>query len=392
MNFYDLLKNRAEKFEEKIFLQIDEKIFSYAEFFKAVDTCEISGEGREFFISGGDFCSRLKKFFAAQKSGKIPVLLHDEMKIPDVRKNFPGANDVIGVFTGGTTGTPKILYRTYESWANFFPTQNEIFKVGECDKIFLQGNLSFTGNLNSLLAALYAGATVITCEKFLPGICEKLIERATVIYLVPAKLRLLTGGKPVENISSIFSGSQILTANQSAALQKKFPNAEIFLYYGASEVGYVSYKKISPANIDDVKNMGKIFPGVNVEISGGKIYVDCDFCISGIETPYTVGDFGHFNSSGDLIFEGRGTNFINRGGVKIFAGDIETKLMTIPGVEEVAVEKFSDEGRGEDFKIYVVGKPELKKIIRRSLKNSEMPREIIFVKKIPDKLLPDKLK
>ena len=78
--------------------------------------------------------------------------------------------------------------------------------------------------------------------------------------------------------------------------------------------------------------------------------------------------------------------------MKIFAGELETKLLTIPGIESVAVEKFPDESRGEDFKIYVVGKPELKKIIRRTLKLSEMPREIIFVKKIPDKLLPEKFK
>ena len=120
---------------------------------------------------------------------------------------------------------------------------------------------------------------------------------------------------------------------------KKFPNAEIFLYYGASELSFVTYKKITAENAADVQNLGKPFDGVKIFIRDGKIFVDTPFRAENISNPATVGDRGFINERGELIFEGRGEDFINRGGVKISALTIENKISAIDGVEAAAVER-----------------------------------------------------
>jgi len=350
VNFYDLLKARAEIFGDKIFLQVDEKIFTYAEFFCAVENQ----------ASHGKIFTQIVNFFAAQK--KNP-------------------SNVFEVKTSGSTAAPKILRRTFESWADFFPTQNKIFRVDETSRLFMHGSLDFTGNLNAFLSILHAGGSIVTTDKFAPKTWLEQIEHATNIYLVPTKLALLATGKPLANVRSVFTGSQVLTEAQSLALIKKFPAAEIFLYYGASELSFVTYKKISVENAGDVRNLGKPFDGVKIFTRDGLIYVDTPFVVEDIETPYTVGDAGRI-VDGDLIFIGRGDDFINRGGVKICAASVEDKLLSIDGVEAAAVVKVGDKVRGENFIAYVVGHTD-KKIIRQTLTPAESPKEIIFVESLP---------
>ena len=350
MNFYDLLKVRSEIFGDKIFLQIDELTFTYREFLRAVDVS----------VDGGKFLSQAVKFFVAMK-------------------NNP--SNVFEVATSGSTSAPKIFYRTFESWNDFFPTQNKIFRVDETSKVFMHGDLNFTGNLNTLLAVMHAGGSIVTTDKFSPRRWLELVKGATNIYLVPTKLNLLATGAPLENIRSIFTGSQVLTAAQSLALMKKFPAAEIFLYYGASELSFITYKKISVNNASEVHNLGKPFDGVKIFIRDELIYVDTPFHVNGIKIPYTVGDAGRI-VDGDLIFNGRGEDFINRGGVKVSALTVESKLLTIDGVKSAAVVKVPDSTRGENFIAYIVGNVD-RKIIRRTLTPAELPREILFVKSLP---------
>lgn len=351
MNFYDLLKAQAQRLGDKIFLQVDDKIFSYEKFLDAVNSS----------VTGGKFFSQAMNFFAAQKNNR---------------------SNIFDVTTSGSISAPKILHRTFESWNDFFPTQNKIFRVDATSKLFMHGDLNFSGNLNTLLAVLNAGGSIVTTDKFAPKTWLELIGQATNIYLVPTKLTLLAKGSPLENIRSIFTGSQVLTEIQSLALMKKFPAAEIFLYYGASELSFVTYKKISADNAAEVQNLGKAFDGVKIFIRDGLIYVDTPYHAIGFENPATVGDAGFINAHGELIFHGRGEDFINRGGVKIFASAVEQKLLTIDGVKAAAVVKVGDKIRGENFFAYIVGNVD-KKIIRQALPPAEMPREIFFVKSLP---------
>ena len=343
MNFYDLLMSQAKIFRSKTFLQVDNQKISYFDFLNTVSSSKFHSQAKNFIISNRE--------------------------------------SVFEVKTSGSTSNPKILRRTFESWADFFPIQNKIFRVDENSKVFMHGDLNFTGNLNTLLAILFAGGSIVTTDKFSPKKWLELIKSATNIYLVPAKLNLIANGEPIYNIKSIFTGSQALNAAQSLSLIKKFPNAEIFMYYGASELSFVTYKKITAENAADVQNLGKPFDGVKIFIREGKIYVDTPFRAENIPNPATVGDFGRIED-GNLIFLGRGEDFINRGGVKVFASAIEQKISALEGVEAVAVVKIADKLRGENFLAYVVGNLD-KKIIRQALLPAELPRDIIFVKDLP---------
>ncbi|MBO6210643.1 MAG: AMP-binding protein, partial [Schwartzia sp.] len=420
-NFYEMLAEKARLRPVHICVVEDEAALSYGDFLHCVDGLAAklpAKSGDAVLVLADTFTRQAAAFFAAQKKGARPILLHhglapeeesaifrerglqgfwrvtadgESYEAQDAPQSFVDDDDCLGVLTSGSTGTPKVMYRTCQSWAGFFPTQNEIFGVGEDTRIFLHGSLSFTGNLNAFLSVLFAGGTTITGAKLRVRSWASLLRkhRANVLYLVPAKLRLLAAEKePFPDIRSIFTGSQTVGDKLLSRLTRLLPNARIVLYYGASELNYITYTVLDANVPHDPNNLGKPFPGVGLSVRDGKIYVDTAYHVSGVKIPFTVGDAGHINDKGELIFEGRGDAYINKGGFKISAARVENLLREISGVAAVVVLSVADETRGEELAAFLVreenaDETEIRRTLPMILKPVEMPERVVFLKEIP---------
>lgn len=429
-NFYELLAEKARLRPAHICVVEDEAALSYGDLLRCVDGLAEklpAKAGDAVLVLADTFTRQAAAFFAAQKIGARPILLHhglapeeesaifrerglqgfwrvtadgESYEAQDAPQRFVDDDDCLGVLTSGSTGTPKVMYRTCQSWAGFFPTQNEIFGVDEDTRIFLHGSLSFTGNLNAFLSVLYAGGTTITGAKLRVRSWASLLRkyRANVLYLVPAKLRLLAAEKePFPDIRSIFTGSQTVGDKLLSRLTKLLPNARIVLYYGASELNYITYTVLDASAARDPNNLGKPFPGVGLSVRDGKIYVDTAYHVSGVKIPFTVGDAGYINEKGELIFEGRGDAYINKGGFKISAARVENLLRDIPGVAAAVVLPVADETRGEELVAFLVreenaDETEIRRTLPKVLKPVEMPERVVFLEEIPlnDRGKPDK--
>ncbi|MBR1552572.1 MAG: AMP-binding protein [Schwartzia sp.] len=429
-NFYELLAEKTRLRPSHPCVVEDEAALSYGEFLRETD--RLSGRlpakpGDAVLILADTFTRQAAAFFAAQKIGARPVLLHhglapqeeaaifkerglqgfwrvaaegERYEAQDAPRRFIDAEDCLGVLTSGSTGTPKVMYRTYRSWAEFFPVQNEVFGVDENARLFLHGSLSFTGNLNAFLAVLFAGGTTVTSAKLRVRSWASLLRarRANVLYLVPAKLRLLAAEKePFAGVRSLFTGSQTVGDKLLARLARLLPNARIVLYYGASELNYITYTVLDADAPRDPENLGRPFPGIGLSVRDGKIYVDTAYHVSGTKTPFTVGDAGYLNDAGELIFEGRGDAYINKGGFKISAARIENCLRELPGVAAAVVLPYADEARGEELAAFLVREPdaneaEIRRALPKALKPVEMPKQTVFLEEIPlnDRGKPDK--
>lgn len=260
MNYFDLLVK-----EEKIALILDNKSYSYNKLFNdALDLSnKIKTSKKEIIaIYSDDIYFQLISFFAANRCKNVPVIFHPNLSKESIdeimEKNninyllykneegikFKKVNNFenvienekicVGVLTSGSTGIPKVLFRTYESWTSFFPIQNEVFNITSNSKIFFNGPLSFTGNLNSILGVIYEKGTLISVSGFNPRKWLKALEefKATNIYLVPAKLKALVQviDSPLLFVKNIFTGSQQLFGDLSEKLRFSFKNAVVDTY------------------------------------------------------------------------------------------------------------------------------------------------------------------
>ena len=358
MDYYRLVK-RA--YPAKTAIIEDGNAYTYGEIsgFASVMAEQISGEqeynanilkiqGKTvYIIKENGILEQLVAFLACNAANIIPIIVpSDARKLPET--SYVPDNACMAVMTSGTTGIPKVLYRTYKSWAGFFPVQNEIFGINKESVIFAHGSLAFTGNLNLYMAQFYVQGTIVAENKFNPKRWAYVINKENVntIYLIPSKLMLLPSViKEInKNVKSIISGSQSLGYSDAIKLKEVFPMAEITLYYGASELNYITYVKDRDMTID--KNLiGKPFPGIRVFVNNGNIYVDSPYHAEGIKCPYSVSDKGHIDQNGCLYFEGRSDDIVLIHGRKISLIRIENELESLEEVREAAVIPIIENGK-----------------------------------------------
>lgn len=453
-SLYAMMRAWQKAEPNKPCLCIDDAVYTYDTFMRDVqaekEKLEMCDQTQPLVIYRNSVYDQLTAWITAIGAGLQPIIGHpdsddtvrkaleERLKEPSVRCDKAD----FGVLSSGSTGVPKILWRRTASWADFFPVQNEIFEVTKETRLFLHGSMSFTGNLNALLAVWYAGGTVVTSAYLRPRSWLKVMARYAIthIYLLPTKLRLLMEAMPISkentamaveaestaearrrivpaaakqriasaavkqeiaptevrqrvtaelsSLRMIFAGSQMLDTKLMHHLQRTWPQARFILYYGASELNYVTYCTAEEWLLEP-NTVGRPFPGVTVTVDDDHmIYVTSPYTIEGVACPFSVGDKGWFSSSGRLMFEGRGGAVINRGGYKLSVPLLEKKIQELDGVAEAVVIGQLDALRGEEPVAFIQCEPGytetmIKKAMTKVLSVQEMPHRIIGVEEIP---------
>ena len=412
MTIIERLQQHKDLQPYKIALIVDEEQYTYGQLYDAIISMEFNNTSRIInlgqFNDGQknkvlltqslSFVEQLLQWLWGLYKGYIPMVCHNEMDVAYIDElariisveGVPTSAD-FGVLTSGTTGRPKPLWRSESSWREFFDIQNNIFYINKDTKIFLHGSFSFTGVSNMVVAVLWSGGTVITTSSLRPIRWIQLIDKYHVdhIYALPTKLRLLVRHckSKLDSISYIIGGSQVLDRQLMEQLELICPNMEFILYYGASELNYITYCT-GKEWLDREGTVGRPFPSVIIAEQNGVIYVTTKHHIEGIPDTYTVNDCGYIDSDGYLMFHGRRGDVINKGGYKISIPEMELYLQSLQGISEVAVITINDEIRGEDFIAYMVleDNTELSKIIEcihHERPSVEWPKAILEIPMIP---------
>ena len=412
MTIIERLQQHKDLQPYKIALIVDEEQYTYGQLYDAIISMEFNNTSRiinwgqfndgqknkVLLIQSLSFVEQLLQWLWGLYKGYIPMVCHNEMDVAYIDElariisveGVPTSAD-FGVLTSGTTGRPKPLWRSESSWREFFDIQNNIFHINKDTKIFLHGSFSFTGVSNMVVAVLWSGGTVITTSSLRPNRWIQLIDKYHVdhIYALPTKLRLLVRHckSKLDSINYIIGGSQVLDRQLMEQLELICPNMEFILYYGASELNYITYCT-GKEWLDREGTVGRPFPSVKIAEQNGVIYVTTKYHIEGILDTYTVNDCGYIDSDGYLMFHGRRGDVINKGGYKISIPEMELYLQSLQGVSEVAVITINDEIRGEDFIAYMVleDNAELSKIvecIHHERPSVEWPKAILEIPMVP---------
>lgn len=390
MDYFTLLSQQPQ---EKAALITEEKLYTYGDLCSQAQL--IRGQQENFsqpvkFIHAEHIAGQLIQFIAYSGSKTVPVIATEASKKQEFIIDAIPDRACMGVLTSGSTGNSKLLWRSYESWVNFFPQQNEIFGIDGQTIIFCQGSLAFTGNLNIYMSVLAVGGTIVAAEKFRPKHWLQLIEKYHVnaLYLIPSKLLLLPKvAKNANNrIKCIVSGSQSLGRKEAERLRKIFPRAEITLYYGASELNYITYIKGSEMTEDRTK-IGRPFPGVKIAVEQEEIFVDTPFSIEGITRPFSLKDRGYLDENGCLHFLGRVDDICNLNGIKVSMRKVEQILQEVSFVTEAAVLPLHRNDTDSLIAFLAAGKhcskQEMIMLLKDKLTEYEIPKQFIFLSELP---------
>ena len=186
-------------------------------------------------------------------------------------------------------------------------------------------------------------------------------------------------------IKHYITGSQSFGAEEAARVKRIFPECDMLVYYGASEINYITYLTDREFT-EDSRLVGRPFPEVDVSIEDDVFVVDNSFGVIGAPRPYKTNDLGFEDEEGRFYFLGRDDDIIVVNGRKLSAYKIEETLRKYLGVKNVAVKSVKN---GDDESIWAYYESETEKTdesyvnIRQSLADvleaCEIPKHFVRV-------------
>jgi len=334
-------------------------------------------------------------------------------------------DDVIQLYTSGTTGHPKGVQLTNANYIAFFEMAAE---AGWAH--YDAGSVNLVAMPNFHVAGLNMG--VLTVAQGAVGIIMKTVDPVKVIefvethkienmFLVPAVIQFLIQIPGVEsrNLSSlrrIFYGASPISEEVLLKAQSLLPQVGFTQLYGLTEtVGAGTF--LAPDDHDPAKgklrSCGKPYPrfGVKVideegrEVERGKvgeIVLQSGSIMKGywakpeataksvVNGWFHTGDAGFFDEEGYLYIYDRVKDMIVSGGENVYPAEVENALMSHPALADAAVIGVPDEKWGEAVKGCVVLKPgaaateaEIIAFCKERIAGYKTPKSIDFVTALP---------
>lgn len=340
---------------------------------------------------------------------------------PPVTPTPPGDDEPAVVFlTSGTTGRPKAVVDTLPALLAKVEFFAESVGPRPDDVHLMYLPICHAFGLKLSLMALLSGGRLVLLDRFSPEAALRLVttEQVTVLPGTPTHFTLLLSclDRSTHDVGSLrwaVSAAATLPAPLAEQIHRRL-GAELFVVYGCSE-GFL----VTTTDRDDVlrgsvgRRVFRAPPGAPpagtvaiAEIGGaarlppgqmGEIVFGADCPVRYWDEPdvggdgwYRTGDVGRLDPDDGLFVLGRLKELVNRGGLKVSAGEVEAALVRHPGVADGAVLATPDDILGEAICACVVpngpsppGLHELRTFLGTTLARHKLPDELCLIDHLP---------
>jgi len=338
-----------------------------AEFARAVDTTGVAG----VIEAGSPFAIRACE--------------------PPTRRVVDGADAIIQ-FTSGTTGRPKAVVLRHDTVSDLLDSVIGTLRgnrAGERARMpnIVPMSLALWAGIYQVLFAFKLGVPVVLMEQFDTGEFARLVAQYEIrsSVLPPAALVMLCNDPAIESLSPlkyVRSVSAPLSPSWARRFHDRFDIA-ILNGYGQTELG----GEAVGWSADDWKRFGLVKIGSvgrphdafrvrvraadaqlaptgevgELEIASTAALPPADAAMEGRVTDdgwLRTGDLGRVDDDGFVWIEGRVSDMINRGGLKVYPDEVEEMLRAHPAILDLAVAGVPDERLGEVPWAFVVPAPD----------------------------------
>ena len=321
------------------------------------------------------------------------------------------------LYTSGTTGVPKGVLATHRNLVQYVQSAAQKYGFSAHDRFISLARYTFSISLWELVSPLCCGGHLRLLERkdvLSPERLSRALSDVTVLHAGPSLLsglfRFLRGLpkdlRTFPHMRHASSGGDIVSPLIMEQMKEVFPQAELFVIYGCSEVSCMG--TTYPIDRDTPQSrtfVGKPFPNVTLRLLDaqrqpvpfgvvGEICFAGDGIVKGyLDRPdlngqkfaeidgkrfYCTGDMGRLHNDGNLEFLGRRDFQIQLHGIRIELAGIETVVQQLGLAAQCAVVARSQGEGGMQMVAFVV-KPRNARIatFRRAL-----------AKELPDYMLP----
>jgi long-chain acyl-CoA synthetase len=280
-----------------------------------------------------------------------------------------GAEDTaIILYTSGTTGHPKGARLTHVNVAHSVRHFEVAVQLSCVDRIALVVPATHvTGLVAMVLTAVNVGGACVIAPPFKAADFLAFMEREAVTYtiMVPAMYSLILLSPELDpnrlrhwRIGGY--GGAPMPASTIEELSRRLPKLGLVNAYGATET--TSPTTISPvaSDVAHADSVGVPLPCAHVRVMGddgrelppgevGELWIGGPMVVPGYwDNPEATaasftdgywhsGDIGRVDAEGHVHIVDRKKDMLSRGGFKIYSVEVESRLMSCPGIVEAAV-------------------------------------------------------
>lgn len=282
-------------------------------------------------VNGGE-AGLLEHLRRIRAAGDVPLVgdarwqqsHRDAMAAAAAAAELP-AGTAWATLTSGSSGAPRIVLRSAQSWAASFDAVSGFLDAGPADNVLLPAPPASSLTLFSLAHSLSGGPRPVLHPA----------PDADALHGTPQALRaVLDAGAPARLRSALIGGSHL---DPELRRRAEAAGIRVTAYYGAAELSFVACDE----------GAGLLpFPGVEMEIRDGELWVRSPFIASGYAGApgplrrdgawATVGDRAEL-LEGRLRLLGRSDDAILSASATIVPQEVEAVLRSIPGVRDAIV-------------------------------------------------------
>lgn len=315
--------------------------------------------------------------------------LRDIASPPSLEPPEP-TDDVLQLYTSGTTGLPKGVRLSNANYSAFLALRHMIdgFAYGADDTVLVLMPMFHVAGTNISFSGLAAGGRILLQAEFAPAAVLQAFgeQKVAHVFLAPVMINALlqTPGVEDADFSSLKTVSYGASPISEAVLGKA---TEIFgcgfiQFYGMTETAGAG-TTLGPAEHagDLLRSCGKPWPTLETRVADeagrvlgpgeiGEIEIRGAIVMAGYwkrpeATAETVrpdgwlrtGDAGYMDQNGYFFVHDRVKDMIVSGGENIYPAEVENAILGCPGVADAAVIGVPDERWGEAVKAIVVAAP-----------------------------------
>ncbi len=398
---------------------------------------KLPAERQDALLADGDVACVLTNAGWSDPTGRRPVLALDHTDEP-TSCAVPTITPIAGahpddlayvLYTSGTTGAPKGVMVSHRNVANVVADCTARFGVGPEDRLFAISAFNFDLSVYDVFGALSVGAAIVVPDDDRaadPAHWVEMCDRGgvTVWNSVPQIVALLheqavaDGASALAALRLVMMSGDRIPPELPATLRGAFPELAVVSLGGPTETTIWNIFHPVGAGEDGSESIPYGRPNANnrayVLAADGQDTPDWvvgEICASGAGLArgywgdpertdekffardgvrvYRTGDLGRFLPSGEIDILGRADFQIKVNGYRIEAGEVETRLVAVPGVRQAVVARQAG-ARGDRLVAHLVPesdeRPEdnaLRSALRRQLPEYMVPSAVVWHDGLP---------
>ncbi len=298
------------------------------------------------------------------------------------------------ICTSGTTGRPKKVFITKENLKWLLETFYPMVNFDNKSHFLFTTPYTFDVSLTEIFAPILTGGVLVCFKSSIQNIKNlgDIIQKSSITHLsispTLADLTLDTGGKKIfSSLKYLCIAGENFPKSLGDKLKFTISNGcRVFNLYGPSETTVYATGYELTGNEREVIPIGRPLEGVNIKVISekGEEVRSGELCIGGMgvtngyllqpdlnsekfhtindERYYLTGDFVHFNSKNELVYEGRRDDQVQINGIRIELDEIISIVLGVKGVTSSQVSY-----KNKKLYIFYIALQDLKEEILRNL-------------------------